>query len=118
MKLTSEQLEAVFPYFLAFWAIAGLAAFAFFAISKNARFKRKAFVALTIVADVILFGFIWATGAPLSFLAIAGTFMALGVWQAIRFTRFCGKCGANNFPQSQFQARTECKKCSAPLTAS
>jgi hypothetical protein len=117
MKLTPEQVEALFPYFFAFWAAAALAAFAFFTISKNARLKRRAFVALTIGADVVLLGFIWATGAPLPFLALAGAFMAFGAWQAIRFTRFCDKCGANNFPQGQFQPRTECKKCSAPLVA-
>jgi hypothetical protein len=117
MKFTPDQLEALFPYFFAFWVAVAIAAFAFFAVSKTARIKRRVFAVLTIGADVVLAGFIWATGAPLPFLALACAFMAFGAWQAIRFTRFCDKCGANNFPQGQFQARTECKKCSAPLVA-
>jgi hypothetical protein len=115
MTLTSEQLEELFPYFFAFWAAAGLAAAAFFMLNKNARLKRKVFIVLTIGADIVFAGLIWATGVPLWFLALAIGFMAFGAWQAIRFTRFCDSCGANNFPQGQFQARTECKKCNAPL---
>lgn len=115
MTLTPEQLEAIFPYFFASWVAAALAAAVFFMLNKNAKLKRMAFIALTIGADIVFTGFIWAIGAPPAFLALAVSFMAFGSWQAIRFTRFCAKCGTNNFPQGQFQARTECKKCSAPL---
>lgn len=117
MKLTPNQLEEFFPYFLAAWAIVGLAAAAFFMLNKNAQIKRKAYIALVIGADIVLACFIWASGAPIGFVALAVGVMAFGAWQAIRFTRFCGACGANNFPQGQFQARTECKKCNAPLLA-
>lgn len=117
MKLTPEQLEALFPYLLAFWVAAALAATVFFMLNKNALQKRRVYIALTIGADILFAGFIWAIGAPPPFLALVVGLMAFGSWQAIRLTRFCAKCGASNFPQGQFEAPTECKKCSAPLAA-
>ncbi|MBD9437661.1 hypothetical protein IB223_16310 [Pseudoxanthomonas sp. PXM03] len=111
MALSPEQLGTIFPYFIAFWVAVALAALAFFHFNKNGPLKRKLFLILTIVADIALLGFIWVSGAPLPFLAVVAAFMVFGAWQAVRFTRFCGKCGANNFPQRPFQSRTECKKC-------
>lgn len=117
MKPTPEQLEALFPYLLAFWATAALAALAFFAMNKNARLKRRTFIALSIIADILFICVIWAMDAAPVFLALCAAFLVFNTWHAIRFTRFCEKCAATNFQERQFQARTVCRKCSAPLEA-
>lgn len=117
MIINPAQLDALFPYVFGFWAAYATAASAFFYFNKNAALKRKVLVILTVATDLALLGLMFATGAPAMFLAFVVAIMVFGAWQTIRFVRFCDKCGANNFPQTQFQARTDCKACGSPLQA-
>ena len=112
-----QRIEALFPYFMAFWVTAALAAAAFFRFNQNAVLKRKVFPTLTIAADIVFLAFWWYGGVPLPFLLFGVAIALFGSWSAIRHTRFCSACGANNFPQSQFRARSTCKKCGVPLQA-
>jgi hypothetical protein len=107
-------LDDLIPWLFALWIGGGLAALVFFRRVRDARLKRRVWVALMLAADAVFLGVAWATGAPWYLLLLALAVVVIGTRRSITMTRFCTACGGNHFPMDA-QPLDVCRHCGADL---
>lgn len=115
--LSPVPLDALLPWIFVPWALIGIAAFAFFRRSRNARHKRAVWIALMIAGNAAFFVAAVLVGAPWYFIAIAACVAVVGANRSIRRARFCARCGGNHFPMDGSSAPDTCRHCGARLDA-
>jgi hypothetical protein len=107
--------EELFPYFIASWALLGVAGFFLFYVSNNAAFKRRYFPWFASLTGLLFVGIAAAMGIPVAMLAVLLPFVALITFLNIRGTQFCGVCGKTLLQQMPFSRAKFCSRCGAPL---
>ena len=107
--------EQIFPVFFGVWVVLGVAAAAFFSLSKDASLKRKVWPPLTVGTGVLFLGFVWLMGFPVEVMYIAVPAVALIAFTNLRATRFCDSCGKTLMSQNPFSKPEFCSKCGATL---
>lgn len=114
----------VIACFVGTWIILGVVGLFLFYLGKDVAFKRRWFPRFIILVGVLFVMFsttIWClnarslAGLSIVFLTVPMTFLIS--YLNIKFTRFCGQCGATLYNQNWFVPMRFCPKCGAGLDA-
>jgi len=109
--------EDLFPYFIAFWTLLGVAGFLLFYVSNDAAFKRRYFPWFASLTGLLFVGIAAVMGIPLGMLAILLPFVGLITFLNIRGTQFCGACGKTLLQQMPFSRSKFCSRSGASLSS-
>jgi hypothetical protein len=106
----------VFLVFMGTWGVLAIVGFALFHLKRDAAFKQRYFPLWLAFTGVVFLSFVYAAGAPSSFLALAVPAIILIALLNIRGTTFCQACGRTTVQAISLSRASHCSKCGAPLT--
>jgi predicted RNA-binding Zn-ribbon protein involved in translation (DUF1610 family) len=112
MKFPDEKL--IFGYWLLIMVFVASAAVFFLLGKSTAKVKRKLFRWYVAIGGVLMLGWFYMLGGPMSLLVFIPIY-AITAFISLRNTRFCGSCGKalmNQFIRAKF-----CPRCGADLDA-
>ena len=115
-------LKVVIACFFGTWIVLGIVSVYLFWIKKDVALKRKWFPRFVVLAGVLFVLFSSTimvlqsrSFQSLGILAIVIPFVILASYLNLKFTKFCGKCGATIIDYNWFSPMKFCSKCGAEL---
>ena len=107
--------DDVFQIFMGTWIVLGLATFAIFFLSNDAKLKRKLWPYFVVGGGVLFVGFMLAMGFRGEALYVMVPAIIVISVLSLRSTKFCDSCGKTIINQNFLVKPKFCVKCGAPL---
>ncbi len=122
-EIAARNFAGIVPVlFVATWVVLGVTGFIVFFLSRDAAFKRKWFPRYIVLTGVLFVLFVSAmtvagsnSFASLWMLVFVVPALTLICYLNLKFTKFCGKCGATIVDHNWFSPTRFCSKCGAKL---